>query len=83
MCVYLWEYKRNTPERTTKLLTVKRYNRENYDKNTVLEAVAAENNAYVYTYIIENEDEYYCFSDDDVRNNIVLFENHIDPDSLK
>lgn len=75
MSVYLWEYKRNSPERSTKLLTVKRYDKESYDANTVLEAVAAENNTHVYTYVIDTEEGYYGYTDDEVKNNLVLIED--------
>ena len=83
MSVYLWEYKRSSPERTTKLLTVKRYPKEGFDKSKVLEAVAAENNSYVYTYVIENEEEYYRYTDDEVKSNIVLLEEPKENDPQK
>ena len=83
MSVYLWEYKRNAAERTTKLLTVKRYKKEGFDNDAVLEAVAAENNIYIYTYIIETEDDYYRYTDDEVKDNIVLMEEPSDDAPLK
>ncbi len=83
MSVYLWEYKRNAAERTTKLLTVKRYKKEGFDNDAVLEAVAAENNNYIYTYIIETEDDYYRYTDDEVKDNIVLIEEPSDDAPLK
>ncbi len=73
--VYLWEYKRNTTERSTKLLTVKRYGKSSYGENAPREAVAAQSGAYIYTYIIENKDEYFGFTDDEVTNNFVLTED--------
>lgn len=83
MSVYLWEYKRSAAERTTKLLTVKRYEKEGFDADAVLEAVAAENNTYIYTYIIETEDDYYRYTDDEVKDNIVLIEEPSEDDPLK
>lgn len=83
MSVYLWEYKRSSPERTTKLLTVKRYPKESFNKDKILEAVAAENNSYVYTYVIDNEEEYYRYTDDEVKSNIVLLEESPESDPQK
>ncbi len=83
MSVYLWEYKRSTAERTTKLLTVKRYPKDSFNSDTVLEAVAAENNSYVYTYVIDTEEGYYGYTDDEVKNNIVLIEEPTDGDPQK
>ena len=56
-------------------MTVKRYDKESYDANTVLEAVAAENNTHVYTYVIDTEEGYYGYTDDEVKNNLVLIED--------
>lgn len=75
MAIYLWEYKRSTPERTTKLLTVKRYPKSDYDENSILEAVAGQDSEYVYTYIIETESEYYSYTDDEVTGNFVIIGN--------
>ena len=49
----------------------------------MLEAVAAENNNYIYTYIIETEDDYYRYTDDEVKDNIVLIEEPSDDAPLK
>lgn len=75
MSLYLWEYKRSSPSRTTKLLTIKRYDKDAYSKETVLEAVAGESSDDIYTYIIEDEDEYYGFTDDEVTSNFVIIED--------
>lgn len=75
MSVYLWEYKQNTPERTTKLLTIKRYDKESFDEDTVLEAVAGQNSTYVYTYVIEVDEGFYGYTDDEVQSNFVIIEN--------
>ncbi len=75
--VYLWEYKRNTPERTSRLLTIKRYEKSAYDKDTVLEAVAGQNSDYVYTYVIDSVEGFYGYTDDEVINNFVLIEDQI------
>lgn len=74
MALYLWEYKRSTPARTTKLLSIKRYQKDEYDKDAVLEAVAGENSDYVYTYIIESEEGYYAYTDEAVTDNFVLID---------
>ena len=83
MSVFLWEYKRGAPERTTKLLTVRRYDKAAYNSGKIIEAAAAENNTYIYTYVIDSEDDYYTFTDDEVKNSIVLFEEPSDGDPLK
>lgn len=75
MALYLWEYKRNTPTRTAKLLTVKRYPKSDYDKDRVLEAVAGENRSCVYTYIIEADNDYYGYTDSEVTDNFVIIED--------
>jgi hypothetical protein len=75
MAIFLWEYKHNTPERTSKLVTIKRYDRSSFNKSASTEAIAAENNAYIYTYVIEPEVEYYGYTDDEITDNIVLIEN--------
>lgn len=75
MSVYLWEYKRNTPERTTKLATVKRYDKSAFDKSRIFETVAGQNNDYVYTYIIEPDTGFYGFTDEEIADNFVLIEN--------
>lgn len=81
--VYMWEYKRSSPERSTKLLTVKRYDKAGFDSEKVLEAVAAENNNYVYTYVVDADEGYYGYTDDEVKNNIVLIEDPTNDGSPK
>ncbi len=83
MSVYLWEYKHSTPERTSKLLTVKRYKKSSYNEDAVLEAVAGKNDDYVYTYVIEAETGFYGFTDDEVTDNFVIIENPDSGDSLQ
>lgn len=75
MSVYLWEYRENTPERTTKLLTIKRYDKDAFDENAILEAVAGQDSTYVYTYVIEVEESFYGYTDDEVKNNFVIIES--------
>lgn len=74
MALYLWEYKHSTPTRTIKLLSIKRYEKSDYDKDSVLEAVAGENSDYVYTYVIESEEGYYAYTDQAVTDNFVLID---------
>ncbi|GEM_PF-861376 len=74
MSVYLWEYKGSTPERTTKLVTIKRYDRSGFDENSVPEAIAGRNSTYVYTYVIDSQEGFYGYTDDEVTNNFVILE---------
>lgn len=75
MSIYLWEYKGSTPERTTKLSTIKRYPKSDFDEERILEAIAGRSDAYVYTYVIDTADGYFGYTDDEITDNFVILEN--------
>lgn len=74
MSLYLWEYADGTLSTTTKLLTIKYYNKSDFDSNKIIEAVLIETNQGVYTYTIDTTG-YLSYTDEEVVDSFVLIDN--------
>ena len=70
--VYLWEYKRSNPERTAKLLTIRRYDKNAYNVETVYESVAGQNSSCIYTYVLDADAGSYGYTAEEVESNFFI-----------
>lgn len=70
--VYAWEYKDDVPRRTTALLTIRYYDKQDYDSSRVIEAALYENNTGIYTYTIDSTSSYISYTDDEVQENFSI-----------
>jgi hypothetical protein len=72
VCFYSWEFIGGELSLGTKLLTIRRYRRSEYNSGYVIEAKLCETSADVYTYVIEDSEHYLSFTDDEVTDSFAL-----------
>ena len=66
VCFYTWEFIDGELGLGTKLLTIRRCSKSDYNSGYVIEAKLCETNTEVYTYVIEDSEHYLSFTDDEV-----------------
>lgn len=72
MTVYEWEYVDGEPKMTNKLLTIKAYNKLDYDESKTAYAQITSTSTSVYTYSIPIENNYMSITDDEVLSSFSL-----------
>lgn len=72
VCFYTWEFIDGELSLGTKLLTIRRCSKSDYHNGYVIEAKLCETNTEVYTYVIEDRENYLSFTDEEVTGSFAL-----------